>query len=106
MSISTEHDIRPAGQRRLVRRSLRSFQRRGEVGERRHRRELNLERLGCRGLATPSCVHQLVTAICFTDHQSPISDLLHNLLQRVRIEFLWWDILLARIRRWADTPIR
>jgi NodT family efflux transporter outer membrane factor (OMF) lipoprotein len=91
MSAATLSAIRFEGQRR-------------ERRERRHRRELNLERLGCGGLATPSCVHQLVPANCLTNHQSPISDLLRNLLRRIRIVFVWWDLLPARIRRHADTP--
>jgi NodT family efflux transporter outer membrane factor (OMF) lipoprotein len=101
MSILVKIDTqagRKRRERRLVRRSLRSFKRRSEVGERRHRRELNLGRLGgCRFL--PSWVHQLVPANCLNNHQSPISDLL-----RIRIVFLRWDLLPAQIRRHADTP--
>jgi NodT family efflux transporter outer membrane factor (OMF) lipoprotein len=52
MPISTKCAIRPAGQRR----------------ERRDYRGLNLERPRYSGLVTPSCVHQLVPAICFTNH--------------------------------------
>src|SRR5260370_1060505 len=90
MSAATQPGIRPERQRR-------------ERRERRHRRELNLERLGCGGLAVPSCFQQLVPANCFTNHQSPISDLLRNSLRTIRIVFLRSDLLPARIRRHADT---
>ncbi|MGA8481497.1 MAG: efflux transporter outer membrane subunit, partial [Chthoniobacterales bacterium] len=89
MSAATQSGIRPERQRR-------------ERRERRHRWELNLERLGCGGLAIPSCVQQLVPANCLTNHQSPISDL----LRRIRIVFLRSDLLPAPIRRHADAPMR